>query len=163
MFENIQDSDVVRNVFGIVSDKLDIYLREDYSLRSNLKDEILRDLGISNPSIVINQMDELIFEDKRVDLSNQPLMKSLFETFLSHYRCRVGREELVRLIYDRDIDIASRRRLMCDYHNIVKLVSRARKLAKYKLDCPDNPRWDWFPYDATSEEWTLMRPRGVLH
>ena len=64
---------------------------------------------------------------------------------------------------NRDIDIASRRRLMCDYHNIVKLVSRARKLAKYKLDCPDNPRWDWFPYDATSEEWTLMRPRGVLH
>ena len=48
MFENIQDSDVVRNVFGIVSEQLDIYLREDYSLRSNLKDEILRDLGISN-------------------------------------------------------------------------------------------------------------------
>ena len=90
-------------------------------------------------------------------------MKSLFETFLSKYRSRIGREELVSFIYNRDIDVSSRRRLMCDYHNIVKLVSRARKLAKYKLDCPENPSWDWFPYDSTSEEWTLMRPRDVLH
>ena len=61
MFENRQDTDVVRNVFGIVSDKLDLYLREDCTLRSNLKDEILRDLGISRPNLVINQSDELIF------------------------------------------------------------------------------------------------------
>ena len=158
-----EESEVLRKFYGVIADHIDVHLKEQMSLKSTLKDDILRDLGIANPSIFLNDSDEIIFGDKILDLSNQPLMKKLFVTFIDRYRCRIGREDLVEVIYDRDMEHASRRRLMCDYHNIVKLVSRARTLAKYKLDSPENPRWDWFPYDSISEEWILMRPRVVLH
>ena len=158
-----KEADALRKFYGVIADHIDLHLSKHDVLKDVLKEDILRDLGLTSPSVLIDDEDKMFFGSKQIDLSNQPLMKKLFETFIGMYRCRIGREALVEAIYSRDLDVASRRRLMCDYHNIVKLVSRARNLAKQHLDDPDNPSWDWFPYDSTSEQWVLMRPRATLH
>lgn len=158
----VDRSSHLRHVLGLVLDSIEVHLGHKEDLKTRLCDDIKKELGISDVKIAITDDDLLVFGDKRADLSGQELTKILFKEFIRARRGRVGRETLVEKVYGRRLDLSSARRKMCDFHNIVKLVSRARKLAQAKLDDPVTPQWDWFPYDSMTEEWILCRSRLPL-
>lgn len=149
----------IKHIFGIVTDTLEVHLRDQKKLREKLYSDLKRELGVSSEIVRLIEGDVLVFGDRKIDISNQPLMRKLFNKFINSPRGRVGRSELILEVYQRDIHQLSIRRRMCDYHNIVKLVSRARHLGKNFLDNEYEPEWDWFPYDSVTEEWIFFRSR----
>ena len=103
----------------------------------------------------------LLFEGKKIDLGKQNLMIKLFSAFINNENCRVSRINLISLIYGHTDFSNNNRKLLCDFHNIVKLISRARKLCEANLFEGSNPKWVWFDYDPFTSEWVLIKPRHV--
>lgn len=103
----------------------------------------------------------LTFEGKKVDLGKQILMIKLFKAFINNENCRVSRINLISQIYGHTDFSNQNRKLLCDFHNIVKLISRARKLCESSLFDGQNPKWVWFDYDPFASEWVLVKPRHV--
>ena len=104
---------------------------------------------------------QLSFEGMTIDLGKQTLMIKLFEAFMKSDDCRVSRLELIQKIYGHTDFSASNRQLLCDFHNIVKLISRARKICEISLYDGVNRNWMWFDYDPFTSEWVLVKPRYV--
>jgi hypothetical protein len=154
---------VLQHLWDVVCGSLESHLREHHELKSRISSEIERDLGIAKCEVVIDKNNVFRFGDKDIDLSNQDLMRKLFQVFSTNPRGRVGRDELIRLVYGRNVADSSPRRKSSDYHNVVKLVSRARKIAQTKLDVPESSKWDWFPFDSVSNEWIFYRSRIIIN
>ena len=152
----------IKHIFGIITETLEIHLKDQKRLRDKLYTDLKRELGVSSEIVKMIEGELLVFGEREIDISNQPLMRKLFNKFIDSPRGRVGRDELILEVYQRDIDQLSLRRKMCDYHNIVKLVSRARHLSKKFLDNESDPEWDWFPYDSVTEEWIFFRSRILV-
>ncbi len=92
----------------------------------------------------------------KLDLSKKKKLVKIFEVFLSRGKGSISIITLIRQIYDESFDEKSLRQKNCYSHNVVKLISRARKLLKKTLS--DDVRFDqlhWFPYDPSSKTWRL--------
>ena len=89
-------------------------------------------------------------------LQGKQLVQQLVRTFLSAPLQRVHRQELVSQLYTaRPLSGLSWRQRGCYQHNIVKLLSRTRKLLRDAF--PFGTQWEWLPYDADSQTWSLYR------
>lgn len=103
----------------------------------------------------------LFFEGQKVDFGRQNLMVKLFRSFLEQPQCRVSRLELIRQIYGHENLSINNRRVLSDFHNIVKLISRARKICEQNFVKGHERSWVWFDYDPFACEWVLIKPRHV--
>lgn len=98
--------------------------------------------------------DQLFYENRCLNLRRRPLTLKLFQAFKNDPLEKLTRVELAKRVYEcKEFDQRSsfyRETLM---YNAVKLVSRARRLAKYGFgqDC----YVDWFPYDEDEQVWKL--------
>lgn len=96
---------------------------------------------------------------KSVNLSSHKKILALFKTIARSPSGSASKEELIASIYGfRDSSRISVRQRLCREHNIVKLISRARKLADSKLT-PDSTlkKTRWLPYDPCAKTWSLVR------
>jgi len=146
------------HIWELIDHSIDAHLGDD-DKKYKIKLEIMKKMGIKRDEVVISDDGIVKFGEKNMNLCNQPLMRSLFEAFIESTSGRIGRDQLVKVIYGRDVYTISQRRRTSDYHNIVKLISRARLLAKAKLDNTELAEWDWFPFDSITEEWVFHRSR----
>lgn len=158
------------HVIELLTNSVNTYLDDSPAVRELIVDDLRRELGEPGDGgnnggeersdrIRLNDEGTLIFGECRVDLSEKNLMRKLFSAFLENSGNRLNKEELIFLIYGRRFHECSTRRRASDIHNIVKLLSRARRLASVELGRQNGIDWDWFPYDSYCEEWMLMRPR----
>lgn len=104
---------------------------------------------------------KLSFEGMSIDLGKQTLMIKLFKAFIDNDDSRVSRIDLIHKIYGHTDFDNSNRQLLCDFHNIVKLISRARKICETSLYDGVHRNWMWFDYDPFTSEWVLVKPRYV--
>jgi hypothetical protein len=101
--------------------------------------------------------------DKCLDLTKKVKMLALFKVFVTAPNYRLSKEKLVEKIYLRAIDHQpSMRQQICLEHNIVKLLSRARKIAQSALIFSHQKHMslDWFVYDPYEKAYQLFRLRN---
>jgi hypothetical protein len=125
------------------------YINEHYDTMSSLK-------------IVIDG-NRVFCGEKCLDLTKKVKMLALFRVFVSAPNYRLSKEKLVEKIYLRTIDHQpSLRQQICLEHNIVKLLSRARKIAQTSLTFPHQKHMslDWFVYDPYEKAYQLFRLRN---
>ncbi len=91
-----------------------------------------------------------------IPTKNKYLTQSLFRIFMMDADRRFSRLELAEKVYaDYRIHRSSDRMVNSKFHNIVKLISRARYLADEATNA-NGYRWiEWFPEDVHG--WTLYR------
>ncbi len=95
---------------------------------------------------------------RTLSLQGKKLVQGLLGLFLDAPAHRVHRTELVSQLYSpHSISALSWRQRDCYHHNTVKLISRTRKLLKAAF--PLGTQWEWLPYDAGSQTWSLYRLR----
>ncbi len=93
-----------------------------------------------------------------LSLQGKRLVQGLVHVFLSAPLHQVHRGELVTRLYSaRPSGMLSWRQRECYHHNTVKLISRTRKLLRAAF--PLGTQWEWLPYDAHSQTWSLYRLR----
>ncbi len=101
--------------------------------------------------------------DKCLDLTKKVKMLALFKVFAGAANYRLSKEKLVEKIYLRTLEHQpSLRQQICLEHNIVKLLSRARKIAQSSLGFPHQKHMslDWFVYDPYEKAYQLFRLRN---
>ena len=103
----------------------------------------------------------LSFEGRSLDFGRQNLMIKLFQIFLQSKECRVSRLELIKRIYGHQNLSIANRKVLTDFHNIVKLISRARKICEHHFLSGTDRSWVWFDYDPFASDWVLIKPRHV--
>ena len=97
------------------------------------------------------------FNKKELNLSKQKKLFSIFSIFFQQNFEGVKRKDLIEKIYPSTIlKEPSSRQLNCYNHNIIKLLSRARKLASqdFKTNILE---LEWFPYNMHSKKWDFYR------
>lgn len=99
-----------------------------------------------------------VYCDGRVlDLARRPLMLKLFQVFCRNPNHEVGRHELVDEVYGEfELGARSSRLRESLHHNIVKLLSRARRLAEKNFGGKGMP-FEWFLYQPQRQVWQLFR------
>jgi len=108
--------------------------------------------------IQICPIEKTIFFNKiSLDLSHQP---KIFLVFYSLYLAKedgLDRDELIKKVYTPcELEI-SERQTRCYRHNIIKLLSRARFIAK-EFFGDEYFKADWFPHSGKLKRWYLCRP-----
>ncbi|MEZ4741517.1 MAG: hypothetical protein R3B45_03585 [Bdellovibrionota bacterium] len=132
--------------------------------KSGLINDILEDIipGVKNhhlPNISLSE-NKLTCNNISIDLSTSPLIKKTYEIFLDHPYQRLDRNQLIEKIYDlNDIKSLSHRRVYSCYHSMIKLISRARKLAESHFRGEELNEFEWFVYDSSSETWCLIKKK----
>ena len=122
-----------------------------------LSNAILSGTAATVPSIGIN--DNLICcQGIVLDLSDALLTYKVFAAFKQAPQQRISRGDLVKFVYgiDNFSDLSVRRQESLR-HNVVKMVSRARKMARAAFDSQGDLLLDWFSYDGSSGLWRLVR------
>tara|TARA_A100001015_G_C15008290_1_gene721812 strand:+ start:1330 stop:1812 length:483 start_codon:yes stop_codon:yes gene_type:complete len=110
----------------------------------------------------------VVFNGTKVNLQKK---KKIFEVFCNFYGPSnhvLDRTTLINRIYLKNQNrVPSLRQSGCHSHNIVKLISRARKIAKKNFNNKHLNKLDWFPYDPYSKTWMLNRlqptPNALNH
>jgi hypothetical protein len=93
-----------------------------------------------------------------LSLQGKKLVQDLVSLFLDAPSQQVQRGELVAQLYSPlPPSMLSWRQRECYHHNTVKLISRTRKLLRAAF--PLGTQWEWLPYDAHSQTWSLYRLR----
>lgn len=100
---------------------------------------------------------KLFFNGKQVSLSKQEKIFTLFQFFYQNKEVGLDRNTLIKKIYSPKDAPISDRQLSCYNHNIVKLISRSRKIA-YEHFNDNEFSIDWFPYIPQRKIWLLYRP-----
>ncbi len=98
-----------------------------------------------------------------VDLQTKPKILDVYQAFLRDEKFTLDRLSLVKAVYLMDdLSGLSQRQLTSLSLNVVKLISRARKIAKKHFDASLSPHLvvDWFPYDLNTKTWSLYRIRN---
>ncbi len=96
---------------------------------------------------------------RALDLSKRRKIHKVFEVFLNHGDQRLSRSSLIEHIYTGPTDDSSFRQQTCRNHNVVKLLSRARKLATRTFSAEHGLGFQWFPYDSATQTWKLYSLR----
>ena len=94
----------------------------------------------------------------RVELSGKKLIVHLFQILNKNQPSGVTRDHLIQELYlnGRQPNGISERQRRCYNHNLIKLLSRARSLAKQALPRSRKIPVKWFPYDAETQRWRLF-------
>ena len=99
---------------------------------------------------------KIIMNDKELDLSHK---KKIFTIFFEIYKSpqqTISRDYLITKIYPETLNhTISTRQYKCLSHNIIKLVSRSRKLASTTFTHTPH-KIDWFPYCSKLKSWKLL-------
>ena len=96
------------------------------------------------------------FNNKDLDLTKRNQVLKIFEVFVNHQNSNLTRGILIKKVYNEKHESQSHRLQSCHKHNLVKLISRARRLAikTFVEDFSPN-KLQWFPYDSASQTWRL--------
>ncbi len=96
---------------------------------------------------------------KTRDLRRSEMLLRVFQTFKKFPHQKLDRMTLINQVYGPDYTRTySKRQQGCLRHNIVKLVSRARRLASHHFkDESGENLYEWFPYDPSSQSWRFFR------
>lgn len=102
------------------------------------------------------QTGSIHFNKQELHLKNRKKLFMIFEMFLKNKSSKISRGKMVQKIYSTSLEGKSQRQKNCYNHNIVKLLSRARFLAKKTFsDEVMNTKIVWFPYDPSTQTWQL--------
>ncbi len=100
---------------------------------------------------------EFCFGDRCLKIEEASKIHKLFSLFVhDSYRCVTKKELLATLYHVQNFELLSDRMQRSLEHNLIKTLSRARKLASMKL-CVSEDMIRWFPYDPCRRAWTLYR------
>ena len=93
---------------------------------------------------------------KKINLADKPVTLNLVRIFLSKPGFKVTKREILENLYGDDFyERYSARFVEGKEHNIVKLITRARK--NFKTHFWDaKPDAQWFHYNLMTEEWVLL-------
>lgn len=98
------------------------------------------------------------FNGQAIRLKKRKKIYRLFKVLKESPDHKSDKVSLIKTIYNTpDFQHMSYRQQSCYEHNIVKLISRARKIANQALRNPDHQNLYWFPYDSSTKTWTLYR------
>ena len=102
-------------------------------------------------------------ENNNLNLLGQEKIYKLFSFFYSSPDQTLNRKDLLEKIYlfDEKREVSLRQKNSLN-HNIVKLISRARKLASTKFKDINNMSIEWFPYDKNEKQWCLYRLKHTM-
>jgi hypothetical protein len=93
-----------------------------------------------------------------LDLNNKKKILTIYRLFCNHPNQKLSRDDLIQKIYNiSDYDTLSRRQKSCLNHNIVKLISRSRKLAAKRFSNILPFKIEWFPYNSEEKSWKLIK------
>jgi|GEM_PF-3358172 len=104
------------------------------------------------------------FNGRKINLDGCPLTLRLFKFLASSPDQTRSRDEVLREIYGSRLDdCVSNRLARSNRHNLVKLISRSRSLAKNKLSGTSTNRLRWFAFDQIDDAWTLLVEKKATH
>lgn len=96
-----------------------------------------------------------------IDLEKKTRILQVFILFLENDQFELARDTLIEKIYlSANSAPVSLRQTECLQHNVVKLISRARRLAETNLNRGIPLNVDWFPYDPCRRTWKLFNIKG---
>ena len=105
---------------------------------------------------IVLEADALHYGEKKLPLQKKNMINRLLASFLAAPRQQLTRNALIQELYEMEEErTMSRRQKESMEHNIVKLLSRTRKLIESAFH-PD-PYLEWLPYDAKNKTWKLYR------
>ncbi|MGE0174434.1 MAG: hypothetical protein AB7T49_16685 [Oligoflexales bacterium] len=135
---------------------------------TRLRREVGSGLQPTSNTEVADLRKRIIVEETRIrvdqiviNTSNKPLTKKLFEVFLATPDGKQTKSDLIQKIYhENDYNDRSERYKIALQQNLVKLISRARKLMS-DVSSVHSPlkNVEWFAFDPTEEAWTLCKDR----
>ena len=100
----------------------------------------------------------VLLNNSRLPLMNKDKIFKIFNSFYQSTNYKLDRDTLIEYIYDQsNVLLMSERKKNCLNHNIVKLISRARRLAEQHLSTNDIVNVEWFPYDSSTKTWRFFR------
>ena len=103
------------------------------------------------------------FEDKKVNLSNCPMTLRLFKYLAASPTQTRARKDVLNELYGTKLsDCASDRLARSNRHNLVKLISRSRSIAKERLSSSTSRNFRWFSYDHEDDTWTLLVSKNAM-
>jgi hypothetical protein len=109
---------------------------------------------------------KIVLEESNIRIDNiiistvhKPLTKKLFEVFLSAPENKQTKLDLMQRIYNEsEYSDRSERYRIAMQQNLVKLISRARKLVhESTAQDPNLSHLEWFWFDASLEAWRLYK------
>lgn len=96
------------------------------------------------------------FNDTKLDLTRRHQVRKIFEIFVNQKNENIPHLNIIKKVYSERHEYQSNRLQDCNRHNIVKLISRARKLAERTFSDNFFPnKLEWFPYDPDTRTWRL--------
>lgn len=129
-------------------------------LQQAILGEILKSTVEKNKLSVCLKLKEISFGDVTLSLMEKPFLLRLFYLFASTPLLELTKKDLIENLYHIPVDTESMsvRRFASLSHNVVKLVSRGRILAKENFtDQNRNYSLEWFPYSSETQSWSLYR------
>jgi hypothetical protein len=111
------------------------------------------------PVLLIRKAGEVIqCNEKKLNLKRKVLVEKLFSIFLEAGGAGISKEEVLRKIYgDRQLENKSEQYNENLGHNVVKIISRARMMARRKLSGIWSDRVKWFVFDRKESRWYFYR------
>jgi len=110
------------------------------------------------------QGSHLIINELVIPLATRPKTLVLIEAFLSNSSRKLTRQEILKIVYQNhrsDDDISSRLYFSC-YQNMLKLISRSRRLLDQAVNRNMEDNWiEWFVHDKASKQWALYQVHGL--
>lgn len=114
--------------------------------------------GIPLISILDNQV---TFADMNLNLLGKPKMQRLFTAFIDTSKGEIHRSDILRALYPREhLSPMTQRIRIAMERSLLKLISRARRLALKHLSQDGAVPIDWLVYDSGREVWQLCRMRN---
>jgi hypothetical protein len=93
-------------------------------------------------------------------LKNKPLTFKLIAAFVNHELMAISKSDLMNLVYNQsDYEDRSDRFKLAMQQNLIKLISRSRKLMATAIQPIYQGKVDWFWYDGLRETWHFYRLR----
>ena len=131
-------------------------LKNDQFLDQNYSSHKINSLGLTLMPKVTMVGGNVVCDGKVIPTRRKPLMQELFRIFIDNPHRRLYRHELRNLIYtDCQGDLSSRLR-ESQNHNIVKLISRARALAKHYTNPRSSGGINWFHPHRDENFWCFF-------
>ncbi len=95
---------------------------------------------------------------RRVTMSQRPLLFKLFKAFIDAPGHTIGRHELLAAVYPAaGLSDVSKQMIETHAHNLVKMLGRGRDVAEATLSWEPGARW--FVYDLRNSAWRLREAR----
>ena len=98
----------------------------------------------------------IYFNGKALNLGGQNKIFRLFYSLYLHQNEGLGRDKLIEQVYQISKKELSTRQQESYHHNIVKLISRSRKIAQKELGSLSFPV-EWFSHQYGSRKWFLFK------